>query len=295
MGNLVDMRAAARSRFEAAVLEDAVLSNLWAFCAELETLGVTWEVLEMRSDPIEVSIVIGGVGDPSVRAAAKGYEVAGAVAAAVDRIETPDDVADIVAEPVATAADDTAVAEAVEPEPVAKEAFVKGPWSDEEEARALDMIKDGAPNGKIAAALGRHAGGSNNKLRGLRSVAKEAVKKPVSRPAPRKRQLVPGKDRIPEQAPVATPEPSATATRPYAERSILSHLDAVGYVGDWNAERDLELVEELARGASISVVAVELQISVKAAKDRWALLNTGIGDLGHQQRLVSILRERANA
>ena len=312
MGDLTEMRAAAQARLAQAELESSVLDRIAVFGADLDSLGVAFEVLQLDTDQIEISIVIGGLGDPAVHQAC--WPVIAEPAPAVDDLvpEAPKpasvigDAAPAVAKPKKAAPD-----------------FVTGPWSDDEISKALDGINAGRSNGEIAGKLGRHAGSCNMQLAKLR---REVVSKDPAAPV-RKRKLVPGKDRAkkvpadtaPKARPEAKPEaakpapevpakaekpaasvpfaeragvaslptraapdaPSAPVSgikgeRPYAERAIIAHLDAVGYAGGWNAERDFELVEEICRGSNLAVLATELQIGFAAAQARWRQLNTHI-------------------
>lgn len=327
MGDLKEMRAAAQARLEQAELECGVMNVIADFGRELSALGVTFEVLQLDAAQIEISIVIGGLGDPAVH-----HACAAVIAEPAPEV---DDVAPETPKP-STVVDDAAPAVA-KPKKAARE-YVTGPWSDDEISKALDGIKAGCSNGEIAGNLGRHAGSCNMFLAKLRQ---EAARKYPAAPV-RKRKLVPGKNRA-ENAPVAKPEaakpevakpapavqakpekpaPSvpfseragvaslptraapdtpdvpvsgAAGERPYAEREIIAHLDAVGYADGWNVERDFELVEEICRGSNLAVVATELQIGFGEAQKRWRLLNAHIGDTDHQARLVRILKERANA
>ncbi|MGB1389265.1 MAG: hypothetical protein ACPG61_10300 [Paracoccaceae bacterium] len=87
--------------------------------------------------------------------------------------------------------------------------------------------------------------------------------------------------------------PGQAGQRPFAERQIIAHLNGLGYIDPWSAARDLELVEGIARGVGLSVVAAGLKVVASVCSKRWRALNTNIGDIAHQQRLVTILRERA--
>lgn len=320
MGDLTEMRAAAEARLVQAERESSVLNRIAVFGGDLDSLGVAFEVLRLDTDQIEISIVIGGLGDPAVHQACEPV-----IAAPSPEVEDEKPSS----EQVPAVAD--AAAAAAKPKKAARE-YVTGPWSDDEISKALDGIKAGRSNGQIAGKLGRHAGSCNMHLAKLRQ---EAAGKEPAAPV-RKRKLVPGKDRtkkttankapevakpapavltksekpaasvpfaerpgvasLPTRAAPAAPAPvsGAAGERPYAERAIIAHLDAVGYAGDWNAERDFELVEEICRGSNLAVVATELQIGFAAAQARWRQLNTHIGDTDHQARLVRILKERAD-
>jgi hypothetical protein len=323
MGDLTEMRAAAAARFAQAEREASVLDRIAVFGDDMDSLGVSFEVLRLDTAQIEISVVIGGLGDPAVHQAC-----APVIAAPAPEVEDEEPSS----EQVPAVADVAPVAE--KPKKAARK-YVTGPWSDVETATALDGIKAGRTNGEIAAKLGRHAGSCNMPLAKLRGEIEGTA-------APRKRKLVPGKerakkapaDKAPEAKPkAAKPAPAVQAKaekpaasvpfaeragvaslatraapdapaapvsgikgeRPYAERVIVAHLNAVGYADGWNAERDFELVEEICRGSNLAVVATELQIGFAEAQKRWRLLNTAISDVDHQARLVRILKERVDA
>ena len=343
MGDLTEMRAAAAARLAQAELESSVLDRIAVFGADLDSIGVTFEVLQLDTEQIEISIVIGGLGNPAVHTACttgaspapleldfssfaefrrRALEM-GEVLASVG----PKDPAIGHAAPESAKADPAVEEPApavAKPKKAARE-YVTGSWSDDEIATALNGIKADLSNGQIAAKLGRHAGSCNMFLAKLRGEIDGTA-------ASAKRKLVPGKDRVkkaaahkvpatkleaakpapavqakPEKPVVSvpfskraapdTPDVPANAARverPYAERAIIAHLDAVGYAEGWNAERDFELVEEICRGSNLAVVATELHIGFAAAQARWRQLNTHIGDTDHQARLVRILKERAD-
>ncbi len=91
-------------------------------------------------------------------------------------------------------------------------------------------------------------------------------------------------------------QPSTGSDAPklsFSERAIEAHLNAVGYNDDWTAERDFLLVSKLIRGASARKVAFDLGKTRDEIRARWELLNTHIGDIDHQARLVRVLMLRA--
>ncbi|MBB3995289.1 hypothetical protein GGR95_002944 [Sulfitobacter undariae] len=308
MNNLAQMQVDAAARLARASCEAAALSEIGQFGERLSELGIAFEVLPINADRIEISVVIGGFGDERVQAAVmpqfKSRAAAQGVVAPAVVVEQPVQPT----EPEKAAGPEKPAKAKPMKAKSAKKAFITGPWSEGDRDLARKMIVDGFSNGEIAKKLGRHAGACNFMLKELRelvagdrpvapkpvvksSVAAASIKAPVEvtdRPAAKQ---LPARIAAEVKAPVA----ATLAERPYAERVIISHLDAVGYAGDWNAERDLELVEEICRGSNLAVVATELQIGFAAAQDRWRLLNSNVGDLQHQKRLVAILKERANA
>ncbi len=79
-----------------------------------------------------------------------------------------------------------------------------------------------------------------------------------------------------------------------AEKEINAHLSALGYADCWTPAKDFDLVKALAGGAIVANVAQRLGMEKQNGIDRWKELNTRIGDLDHQHRLLRVLKLRAN-
>jgi hypothetical protein len=181
MFDLNEMREAASRRLSMAQLEADVLEQIAEFGHRMDQLNVPFEVLKLESDRIEISVVIGRVGDPGVRAALGPFvhaapapePVCGAQSEA-ESAPAPDFPADAVVdldreieedsvsvaqvpvtapvEPVTRAAPNAAKpARAKGPKP----GSVSGKFSDDEMATIHRMLDAGAKGGEIAAALGR--------------------------------------------------------------------------------------------------------------------------------------------
>lgn len=150
--------------------------------------------------------------------------------------------------------------------------LIKGPFSDAEKATIVTMVAGGASAGEIAARLSRPVGSINVMCRHL-SAAIEAAQ-PAQEPATVKPAIVLG---------------AAASGR---EKMIAAHLNALGFADGWTAARDLSLAEGLARGDGAGAVAEALGVEKSAAIARWRALNTEIGSIDHQARLLRVLRWR---
>ena len=289
MADLKVMQVAADARFEQARHEKAVMEAVVEFGGVLTALGIT-QISVDQGAPLELQINV---------------LMGGGIALTADPV-CVSDVVDVMPTPTPTPT----------PSGEAEVEYVTGRWTQSEIKCTDDLLDQGKTSKQIAKALGRKPSAVSVFVAGLRKQRGDSkaggTAAGLSKPAKAKavkRQLVPGKDlalkpRVPVRNEPEQPslkggasdqaELSGTAgDRPYAERSIIAHLDAVGYASGWTAVRDFELVEELCKGANLGVVAIELQVGFDAAKERWKLLNVAIGDLGHQVRLCRILRERA--
>jgi hypothetical protein len=89
------------------------------------------------------------------------------------------------------------------------------------------------------------------------------------------------------------PPPGGPDPVAYAEALIDLHLDRLGYEDNWTPERDFRLVEVLLQKGGVAAVAAQLKVSIAEVCRRWSLLNSKIGDLDHQHRLVAVLRRRS--
>jgi hypothetical protein len=79
------------------------------------------------------------------------------------------------------------------------------------------------------------------------------------------------------------------------ERAIEAHLTALGYVPPWNALHDYQLLSGLIGGKSPATLAASFDVSQQILAARLKSLNTDLGNLDHQQRLVNVLKLRAAA
>jgi hypothetical protein len=282
MDDLVQLQVAAQDRLVLATREAAVLEILGGFGAQLSEVGAGLDVVRHGFDGFEIMVHV--------------HSGACETHSADARQSDPD--------------------LSSSPKKAVPVEYVTGRWADKEIVRTHELLDQGNTAKQIAKVLGRKPSAVSVFVAGLRKErgdlqtggaatghAKAAKSTAV------KRKLVPGKGRstkadtkpkvvkarISSGSPVASPvlQSGVAGDRPYVEREIIAHLDAVGFTAGWTAERDFELVEELCKGSDLGVVAAELRVGVDAAKDRWQLLNTDIGSVGHQVCLCKILRERA--
>ena len=79
----------------------------------------------------------------------------------------------------------------------------------------------------------------------------------------------------------------------HAEREINAHLNALGYVDAWSPSRDRQMAEALVRGQSPEGVAGDLGVDRAAVLGRYTAINTDVGNLDHQTRLLRVLQFRA--
>ena len=185
---------------------------------------------------------------------------------------------------------------APEPEPVAEPAplsdateapkpdvpliAASAPLSDGERTVVVRMIGEGAASGAIAAALGRDPRGFYHQVdriaRDLEKVAFAAA-------------LDTGCVNLAPAPPLG-----ASLGLSVAERAVHQRLDRLGNPGLWTVEADLELLEGLARGAKLGVVAREIEIDVDACKARVAALVPHPSP-EEQAQVLKALRQRAGA
>ncbi|MEM7317542.1 MAG: hypothetical protein AAF408_00825 [Pseudomonadota bacterium] len=188
-------------------------------------------------------------------------------------------------EPKCEAAEEAPADPGPEPEAIAEEPaeLITGPISDDERDLALDMFADGAQPSEVASALGR----AIKQMANLKFRSKDKIE------ALQNTRTAPSREPDPE------PElhtdldfvlgPSSTA----AEREINTHLNALGYFKGWTPARDLLLAEGLAGGNGPLAVSEDLNVSKPDVVGRWMNLNTDVGSLDHQARLLRVLRIRA--
>jgi DNA-binding CsgD family transcriptional regulator len=327
----VKMLAEAQERADTASLALNVITGLIAYRDEVTALGVPIQIVQHEFDEFDIRIYVGGVMPssrcPGCRNSADPIIQADDVCADVPSKPEAVEAGGAVSKAVAAISDKAVPVVAPEPAPQAPDPeFVTGHWSEREVDQAHSMLDKGQTSSQIAKKLGRKPNSVSVYVAKLRK-SRAAVKAGVAGPKVIKRKLVPATARA-LSAPAVAPEPAAVPAaaeafatrrgvasvglraepsggdllrsgmageRPYAERAIIAHLNGLGHKDGWNAERDLELVEEICKGGNLDVIAAELQVGRDAAKARWKLLNSDIGDMGHQVLLVRMLRERANA
>ena len=194
-----------------------------------------------------------------------------------------------------------------------------GPFSDEERKQVAEMLAEGWSCAVIAQRVnrgGQAVGAIIGKLRKAEGKSKEKSNlwptqlKPVDEiePAP-----VPEVQAEPEPAPAPEPEPEPkpAAVRPYgtfladipnaegwsfAERAINARLNSLGYEGGWYPGADLSLAEIICRDGSKSLGAEPIGPvpgNREACLARWQALNSKLGDIQHQEKLLRVLRYRA--
>lgn len=193
------------------------------------------------------------------------------------------------------------------------------PWTEEEVARAKDLLRQGKPASAIADDLGRPRPGTEQKLKALRKemLAEEAARAtpeagnspdpaepkvsakavaapvpspvvaPVAAPAPAK----------PDPAPVAAPAPiEERVIRPAWWQEIEDLLKSIGSKGGWTPAMDLELVEALTRGGvQWPVLADQLGVEIGAARARFIALTPDGATAERQARLIQVLRAKVDA
>lgn len=156
------------------------------------------------------------------------------------------------------------------PAPPAEPALRTGPWTNEEIARATEMLRAGRSNKEIAGELGRTATGIHFKLEPLRAEiaeAKTSARKADTSGAP------------------------LHLTR--AERRVWEHLDAISDA-EWSDQRSLELVIMLGGGHGAEDAAARWSISKSLVVARWNAMFPEKG-VEAQALMVRVLRARLAA
>ncbi len=165
-----------------------------------------------------------------------------------------------------------------------------GPFSDEEMQCIAQAMDAGKSRDEIVELVNRSKISVGMKIKAIKA---ERAKKPrpvAAEPAPVKLEA----KAIPKPAP--KPEPSLDLPKLSADdRAVVTHLDALGYSGGWSAEKDFEILTGLTTGKAAALVADEMGVEVGDVVSRFRALNTKVGDIGHQSRLLRILRQRAGA
>lgn len=165
-----------------------------------------------------------------------------------------------------------------------------GPFSEEEMECIAKAIDAGKTRDEIVELVNRSKISVGMKIKGIKA---ERAKKPrpvAAEPAPVKL----GAKAIPKPAP--KPEPAQELPKLSADdRAVVTHLDDLGYSGGWSAEKDFEILTGLTSGKAAALVADEVGVEVGDVVSRFRTLNTKVGDIGHQSRLLRILRQRAGA
>ena len=175
-----------------------------------------------------------------------------------------DDAADIAVKEVAPTVE-AAVAEVAAP---------RGEPTDADWADAFLAVEGGADMAEVAATLGV----TMPKLRGRYVAWNGAKKKAAATPVADTKAA----------APVAKDEP-----KPFWWRETAEFLGKLGYRGGWSAQLDLALVEGLASGKQMPVVADEIGKEVGEAKARFIALTPDGVTVERQARLLQVLRARA--
>ncbi|PTV94042.1 hypothetical protein C8J27_11093 [Rhodobacter aestuarii] len=98
----------------------------------------------------------------------------------------------------------------------------------------------------------------------------------------------------PKDAPAAT-APAENETRPFWWRQLVEMLGKLGYRDGWTAQRDLDLIEGLARGKQMAEVADDLGVEFGKAKARFIALTPDGVTIEKQAQLLQVLRARAGA
>lgn len=177
--------------------------------------------------------------------------------------------------------------------PVGPRDYQVGPFTDYEIALIGKGLDEGKSRDEIAEQINRSKISVGMKVKALK---KERAKRPrtvAAEPAPVKLKA----KKMPKPEPVAKPAPPAqiTANLTADDRIVVAHLDGVGYSGGWSAEKDFEILSGLLAGKAAALVADDLGVEVGEVVARFKALNTTVGDIGHQSRLLRVLRLRAGA
>lgn len=184
--------------------------------------------------------------------------------------EVADDAADTAVEEVAPSVD-AAVAEVAAP---------RGEPSDADWADAFLAVEGGSDMADVAATLGV----TMPKLRGRYVAWKGAKKKAAAKPVAA--VVTP----IAPLPPVSAPQDEP---KPFWWRDLTDFLGNLGYRGGWSASLDLALVEGLASGKQLEVVADEIGKEFGEAKTRFIALTPAGVSIDGQARLLQVLRARA--
>lgn len=229
----------------------------------------------------------------------------------------------------------TPVAGGVAPEPVQLPGLAKL-WSYDEDEKAIAMKLAGHTAHEIAAALGRPEAGTTSRLsktlKARIDAARQAVDHVSVKVHPDKEialgPMVPGAlpdeaqpgegdplhvvegptvaAAIQEQDPAATviipaSAPAFDPSQPGWWRAANANLSALGYRRPFNAQADLQLVEDLLKGMKLDVMAADMLISAVDLKNRWRALLSAVGtpegklpNIEEQTHLLEILRARAS-
>ena len=181
-----------------------------------------------------------------------------------------DDAADTAVEEVAPSVEN-AVAEVVAP---------RGEPSDADWADAFLAVEGGSDMTVVAATLGV----SMPKLRGRYVAWKGAKKKAAAKPVAAFGAPI---------APLLSVSAQKDEPQPLWWRDLTEFLGKLGYRGGWSAQLDLALIEGLARGTQMEVVADELGKEIGEAKARFFALTPNGVTIERQTHLLQVLRARA--
>lgn len=206
----------------------------------------------------------------------------------------PEPEAEAGADPEPEAESEVSPADRSEPLPEAakRPAPARGaPWSEDEDAKAVEFKLAGLTVAEIAARLGRPVPATqfrlSKKLAGRIAAAR-------ARPQP---QRVPDVVARPGASPAQGP-----AVLPAWRRALRANLNALGCVAPFTAATDLALIEALSRGDGIAGAAESLSISGAVLRGRVRHLKEALGmhpddpfSIEDQRRLLDELRFRAAA
>ena len=218
----------------------------------------------------------------------------------------------------------TPVAGGVAPLPVQKPGLAPL-WSEEEDEKAIALKLSGHTAHEIAQVLGRPEAGTTSRLsktlKARIDAARQAGAGSVKPPAPEPDQPAEAQPddggplhvvegpmvaaAILEQVPAATVTIPASApafdpSQPGWWRTANANLSALGYRRPFNAQGDLQLVEDLLKGMKLDMVAADMLISAVDLRNRWRALLSAVGtpegklpNIEEQRHLLEILRARA--
>lgn len=187
--------------------------------------------------------------------------------------------------------------------PAPPQTLRSGTYSEAELATIHAMLDEGHVYSAIAAKLGRCKKAVSVKLATVRkrraAAESKGRRKPPQTALPERPVRPPDQPAPPDPAPPRQRDEPRPVVRPdhsefpINEKALTAYLDALGYVGDWDAVKDFQLVGLLMQGMKLDMIAAQLKVGLVSTGLRWRALNERIGDLDHQKLLLRVLKQRA--
>ncbi len=182
-------------------------------------------------------------------------------------------------------------------------------WTDEEDARAIELRQRGMMRKDIAEALGRplqsvkfrfskklnammdsETAGKPAPEGGAESGVTAAAQFAENAPAGAADQI--GIQKAPVVHPPAAPKP-APKKAVTVEASINGALNALGYKRPWTALMDHDLAQDFGNSRPLAEIAADFGLDARVIKDRWNALKSAAD--GNTKALVAVLELRAEA